>query len=99
MSTASPQAAFDTGSFFPCDAARVRIGEKAFRWLLDEVRGHRLKPAEAVHALGLMVRLTEQFCVHRKRDLIVLAMGLAESEAAHRDVRSAAARIVAVATG
>ncbi len=76
------------------DAARERIGEKAFRFIVGEVRGQRLTPDETVQALGLLVRLTDLFCVRRKGDLVALAAQLAERDDTHHAVRSRAARIV-----
>jgi hypothetical protein len=94
MNTTALTALCTTDEVLVTDAARERIGEKAFRFIIGEVRGHRLTPDETVQALGLLVRLTDLFCVRRKGDLVALAAQLAERDDTHHAVRSKAARIV-----
>jgi hypothetical protein len=75
------------------DLAVEKMGDRAFDWILVEVQGGGLTPSEVVRGLRLLARLTRQFCVRRKSELLDLTLGLAQSQTAHLDVRSAATHI------
>ena len=70
-----------------------KMGDEAFDWLLGEVRGGALTPSENVRALRLLARLTRQFCVLRKGDLLGVTFALAEDPTAVTEVRSTAVHI------
>jgi hypothetical protein len=73
-----------------------RMGDEGFDWIVREVCGGGLPADEVVRALRLLARLTRQFCVWRKAELLDLAMLLAQSPKAGPEVRSAAAHIAAM---
>jgi hypothetical protein len=78
------------------DLAVERMGDEGFHWIVREVRGGGLTAGETVRALRLLARLTRQFCVRRKGELLDLTMSLAQDRTAQPDVRSAAAHIAAL---
>lgn len=80
----------------PDDLAIEKMGDAAFDWIAREVRHGSLKPEEAIRGLRLMSRLTRQFCVQRKGELLDLTIGLAVNGETDRNVRSAAAQILIV---
>jgi hypothetical protein len=77
------------------DLAVEKMGDEAFDWLVRELHDGKLTAAESVRALRLLSRLTRQFCLGRKGDLLDLVMSLAQSEAPNPEVRSTAAHIAA----
>jgi len=72
-----------------------KMGDTAFDWITSQVRQGHLKPAESVRGLRLLSRLTRQFCLHRKGELLDTTLELAVNRAADRDVRSTATHIAA----
>ena len=81
------------------DLAIEKMGNAAFDWILREVRSGSLKPGEVVRGLRLLSRLTRQFCIQRKGELLDLMLGLAANADADRAVRSAAAHIAVTNVG
>jgi hypothetical protein len=77
------------------DLAIEKMGDKAFDWIVERLEAGALSPSESVRGLRLLSRLTRQFCLRRKGELLDLVMGLAENRDVHVDVRSAAAHIAA----
>lgn len=70
-----------------------RMGDEAFDWIAGELSTGSLAPSENVRGLRLLARLTRQFCLRRKGELLDLVMTIAQSRTAHPDVRSTAAHI------
>jgi hypothetical protein len=70
-----------------------KMGDTAFDWLAQEVRCGHLKPAETVRGLRLLSRLTRQFCVRRKGELLDIVLALAIDPDTDQEVRSVAANI------
>jgi hypothetical protein len=75
------------------DLSVERMGDEGFDWIVNELRSGELTTSGTVRALRLLARLTRQFCVRRKGELLDLTMSLAQSPTAQREVRSAAAHI------
>ena len=72
-----------------------KLGEPAFDWIAREVRTGSLAPNETVRALRLLARMSRQFCLGRKGELVDLAMAVCQDETADLRVRSTAAHIAA----
>jgi hypothetical protein len=75
------------------DLAVEKMGDPAFAWIALEIRNGSLSPAEAVRGLRLLARLTRQFCVGRKGELLDLVLAISREPSASVEVRSAAAHI------
>lgn len=76
-----------------------KMGSPAFDWLRKELRDDRRPSSHRVRSIQLMARLTRQFCVGRKGDLLDEAIALLKEEAASVELRSAAMRIAIVNVG
>ena len=75
------------------DLVIEKMGDDAFDWILGELRAGALTPHERIRGLRLLARITRQFCVGRKGELLDFALTLAQSSSTDRDVRSAAVHI------
>jgi hypothetical protein len=64
-----------------------------FKTHLSTQKSWHVITEESIRALRLMARLTRQYCVRRKGDLVDQATALAQSQVAPPDLRSAAAHI------
>lgn len=76
------------------DLAIEKMGDEAFDWILRELQAGTLAPQETVRALRLLARLTRQFCVGRKGEMLDVALALAASPTVPLEVRSAAVHAV-----
>lgn len=81
------------------DLAIERMGDPAFDWLRIELRDYARPPSQKIRALQLMARLSRQFCVDRKGDLVDEAVALIKDDASSVELRSAAMRIAIVCVG
>ena len=75
------------------DLAVEKMGDPAFDWIVGQLREGSLSAKEAVRGLRLLARLTRQFCVGRKGELLDIALTISQEIDAAVDVRSTAAHL------
>lgn len=71
----------------PDDLSIEKMGSSAFDWLRKELRNSMRTSSQRVRAVLLMARLSRQFCVDRKGDLLDDAIDLITEDGASLDLR------------
>lgn len=78
------------------DSAVEQMGDRAFDWIVGELRGGVLTSQQQLRALGLLALLCKEACVARRGELLDWTMEVAQSPTASLEARSVAVLIAAL---